>query len=356
MTWIRQLKEDWKLANYSYFRDKMRLPDLSLSSSEGVLGQWKGGCYRSLSISMILIHTHRWEYVQEVLYHEMAHQYVEEVLGVLEERPHGEAFKRVCLEHGIDPSATGRVQSWVSKREKFYIASSDKHNIINKVNKLLALAQSTNVHEAGSAMAKAQDLLLKHNLSLLEMRTEIKYTHKQIGRVERRNPILSIISAILSRFFFVEAIWTFGYDAHEDRSGRVLEICGTPENVEMAEYVYHYLQNTSELKWTAHKKQEQINKNRHRRTFIYGLLDGFYKKLEGREIENRSKDLVWKGDPQLKAFTHRRNPRLVRSSSRYSRSCKDAYRSGVIQGNHLVISKGIPERRKGEVILLVSHI
>jgi len=353
--WIRQLKEDWRLANYSYFKDKMRLPHLCLSSSEGILGQWKGGFYRSLSISMILIHDHRWGYVQEVLFHEMAHQYVEEVLGILEERPHGETFKAVCLEHGIDPSATGRVQPWLARRKKSAIKSSENHKMIDKVNKLLALAQSTNAHEAQNAMAKAQAFLLKHNLSLLETQTERKYTHKQIGRVGRRNPIRSIISAILSRFFFVEAIWTFGYDPDEDRSGRVLEICGTPENVEMAEYVYDYLQNTSELLWTAHKKKEQISENRHRRTFIYGLLDGFYKKLEGRMSENGSKNLVWKGDPQLAIFTRRRNPRLVRSSSKYSRSCKDAYRSGVTQGHNLVIHKGIHEERNGGVKLL-THV
>lgn len=316
------------------------------------MGQWKGGCYRSLSISLILIHNHTWEYVQEVLYHEMAHQYVEEVLGFLEERPHGEAFRSVCLKHGIDSSATGCLASWLAKRKKSAFADSKNHRIIDKVNKLLALAQSTNAHEAESAMVKAQALLLKHNLSLLETQCERKYTHKQIGRVGRRNPIRSIISAILSRFFFVEAIWTFGYDTHENRSGRVLEIYGTPENLEMAEYVYFYLQNMSELLWTEHKKQEQIKENRYRRTFIYGLLDGFYKKLEGRVSENRSKNLVWKGDPQLKAFTRRRNPRLVRSSSRHSRNCNDTYRSGVAQGNNLVIHKGIREKSSGDVKLL----
>lgn len=350
--WLRQLKEDWKLANYSYFKGRMRLPHLCLSSSKGMLGQWKGGFYRSLSISAILIQNHTWEYVQEVLYHEMAHQYVEEVLGILEERPHGEAFKAVCLEHGIDASASGRVKPWLAKRKRNGTVNPENHRVINKVNKLLALAQSANKHEAQSAMAKAQALLLKHNLSLLETQKERKYTHKQIGRVGRRNPIRSIISAILSRFFFVEAVWTFGYDQHQNRSGRVLELSGTPENIEMAEYVYEYLQNTAELLWTAYKKKEQVKENRHRRTFIYGLLDGFYKKLEGRMRESRSRKLIWKGDPELKAFVQRRNPRLVRSSSSYSRSCKDAYRSGLARGSNLVIRKGIHKKGQGRAELL----
>lgn len=80
--WIKQLKADWKTANYHYFKDSMRLPNLELSSAVGVLGKWKGSHHRHLSISINLISNHTWEYVQEVLYHEMAHQYVEEALGI----------------------------------------------------------------------------------------------------------------------------------------------------------------------------------------------------------------------------------------------------------------------------------
>jgi hypothetical protein len=201
-------------------------------------------------------------------------------------------------------------------------------------------------------MTKAHEFLLKHNLSLLDMQTEWNYIYKQIGEVERRNPIKSIISAIISKFFFVEAIWTFGYDQHRNRSGQVLEIYGTPENVEMAEYVYDYLQNISELLWAEYKKREKISGNRHRRTFIYGLLDGFYNKLDSRFIENQSKKLVWKGDPRLKEFYRRRNPRIARSSSRYSHSCQDTYDSGMTQGKNLVIHKGIHEKGNGKVKFL----
>jgi len=350
--WIKQLKADWKTANYHYFKDSMRLPSLELSSTEGVLGKWKGSYHRHLSISINLISNYTWEYVQEVLYHEMAHQYVEEVLGIREELPHGEAFKRICLENGIDPTATGDIQSWVEKRKNNSTISSENHKILDKVHKLLALAQSANEHEAQNAMAKAHEFLLKHNLSLLDVQTKWNYIHKQIGEVGKRNPIKTIISAIITRFFFVEAIWTFGYDQYKDRSGQVLEIYGTPENVEMAEYVYDYLQNISELLWIEHKERKKINGNRHRRSFIYGLLDGFYNKLDGRVIEHKSKKLVWNGDPRLKEFYRRRNPKLVRSSSRYTSSSTDAYNSGITRGKNLVIHKGIHGEGKGKVKLL----
>ncbi len=352
--WIRQLKADWKTANYHFFKDAMRLPSLELSCSEEALGRWKGGCHRLLSVSLVLINNYKWEYVQEVLYHEMVHQYVEEVLGNLDSLPHGEVFKRICQENGIDPTATGDIQSWVEKRNKSSFVSSENHKILNKVHKLLALAQSANEHEAQNAMAKAHEFLLKHNLSLLDVQVKLNYIFKQIGEVGRRNPIKSIISSIICKFFFVEAIWTFGYDQHKNRSGQVLEIYGTPENIEMAEYVYGYLQNISELMWVAHKRRENINGNKHRRAFIYGLLDGFYNKLDSRVVENQSKKLIWKGDPRLKEFYRRRNPRRARSTSRYSHSCQDAYDSGKKQGKSLVIHKGIHGNSKGGGRLLNS--
>lgn len=351
-TWIRQLKEDWKFANYNYFKNSMRLPNLELSESERTLGKWRGGCHRCLTVSTRLINTCHWELVQDVLHHEMAHQYVEEVLGIRDGTPHGEEFKKICREHGIDPAATGEIEPWIEERKNRTTLCPENHALLDKVHKLLALAQSPNEHEAQNAMTKAHELLLRHNLSLLDMQTRGNYIHRQIGAVGRTNPIKSIISAMLCKFFFVEAIWTFGYDQQKNRSGRILEIYGTSENVEMAEYVYDYLQNISELLWEEHKEREKINVNRHRRTFIYGVLNGFYRKLDSQVSKNQTKSLVWMGDPQLRDFFHRRNPKLVRTSSRYTKSCQDTYNSGITQGKNLVIHKGIHDNGNGEVKLL----
>ena len=346
------MNEDWKTANFLYFNNAMRPPNYELSYSGEAIGRWKGGCYRRLSISIILIKSHAWECVQEVLYHEMVHQYVEEVLGVCEELPHGESFKRICQEKGIDPTATGSIQTWMGKRKDRFTVNSENHQILDKVHKLLALAQSPNEHEAQTAMSKAHELLLRHNLSHLDAQTKWNYIYKQVGEIGRKDPAKSIISAILCKYFFVEAIWTFGYDQHRNQRGRVLEIYGTPENVEMAEYVYHYLQNIAELLWTEYQEKNNINGNRHRRTFIYGLLEGFYHKLEGKMQENASQKLVWKGDPCLHKFYLKRNPRRTRTTSRYSQTCQDAYNSGVSLGKKLIIHKGIRENGKREVTYL----
>lgn len=347
--WLRQLREDWRSANYSFFKNKMRLPQMALSPARQVLGRWKGGIERSLTISATLIQSAPWDYVQEVLYHEMVHQYVEEILGLAEGPPHGAAFKHVCLDHGIDGSATGDLQTWVENRRESAQVQSAHHKTIDKVNKLLALAGSANAHEAESAMSKAHTLLLKHNLSLLDLQQVSGYQHKQIGEVGRRNPAKSLIAAILSRFFFVETIWAFAYDAHRDQRGYRLELYGTAENIAIAEYIYATLHSLSERLWQDYKRQEAMPGDRHRRSFIYGLLNGFYEQLDNRRVANESKNLIWTGDPRLQEFFRKRNPKRVRVASRYAKSSKSAYLSGIAQGLRLVIHKGLQGKRTGAI-------
>ncbi|MBI5185163.1 MAG: SprT-like domain-containing protein [Nitrospinae bacterium] len=350
--WVRQLREDWKNANYTYFQDKMRLPNIGLMSSNSQLGFWKGGHHRSLFISDFLVRNHSWELVLEVLYHEMAHQFVEEAIGIRDALPHGEAFRRICREHGIDPTASGEPRPWVERRINGRAVEPENRRALDKIQKLLALAQSANRHEAESAMEKAHDLLLKHNISLLEAGAKGDYIHKQIGEVGRKNPVKSLIGTIIGKFFFVETIWVFGYNQHTNSTGRVLEIYGKPENVEMAEYVHDYLNNVSESLWREYRKKKGLAGDKHRRTFIYGLLTGFYEKLDSRAATGPLDKLVWKGDPDLMKFFRRRNPKLRRATYAWSRSCEDAYASGKASGKTLVVHKGVRAGKSGKINLL----
>ena len=349
--WVRQLKKDWEIANHHYFRNRMQLPNIDLLTSENILGKWDGGHKRNLLISAFLIKNYPWAYSQEVLYHEMAHQYVEEILRIRDALPHGEVFQKICHENCFDHKASGDLQTWAGSKSKSKLGLK-ANKMIDKIHKLLALAQSQNQHEAQLAMVKAQELLLKYNISLLDAETNWNYIHKQIGEIGRKNPIKSLIGTILSKYFFIEAIWVFGYDQHKNKEGRVLEIYGTHENIEMAEYVHDYLHNISEVLWLEHRHKKKIIGNRHRRTFIYGLLHGFSNKLETHVAENKSRSLIWKGDPRLREYYRRRNPRICTERSYYSGSSKDAYNSGLNKGKDLVIHKGIHDHNLGKVRFL----
>ncbi|MFQ5561088.1 MAG: DUF2786 domain-containing protein [Nitrospinota bacterium] len=337
--WIRQLYKEWELANYHYFEEKMRSPEIDLFSSEKTMGKWEGGRRRRLSLSLHLIQNHNWQHTQEVLYHEMVHQYIEEVLLIADALAHGDLFTRICSLHSIDPRAQGSIETWQKKSRSFAI---EDQKTLNRIRKLFSLAQSKNKHEAELAMTKARGLLLKHNLSLMDSVPE--YVNRHVGDIGRKNTIQSLVAQILQTFFFVKTIWSFSYDPLKNKSGRVLELFGREENVEMGEYVYFFLINTVESLWKRHKAANGITRNKNRKTYIYGLLHGFHEKLSNNNKALTAHGLVWKEDASLLRYYERKKPKTRKSAIACRSLCTDTYRSGFSRGKSLVLHKGIASR------------
>src|SRR5262245_56457159 len=80
--------------NVTYFRFQLECPSFEFVDTEQRLGRWVGG-RRAIELSRALLFEHGWGVLLEVLKHEMAHQYVHEILGVLDESSHGPAFRKV---------------------------------------------------------------------------------------------------------------------------------------------------------------------------------------------------------------------------------------------------------------------
>ncbi|MEP6655570.1 MAG: hypothetical protein ABJA82_19545, partial [Myxococcales bacterium] len=78
---VLQLAQTWAELNQNHFRGRLRRPVFALSDTARRLGAWVGQT-RTLSISKRLILDCPWTVVREVLKHEIAHQFVEEALGV----------------------------------------------------------------------------------------------------------------------------------------------------------------------------------------------------------------------------------------------------------------------------------
>jgi hypothetical protein len=152
---IRRLAREYAWRNELHFDRKLRAPLIALSDAERRLGAWHRGT-RRLEISRRLVAIRPWTEVIEVLKHEMAHQFVHEVLGEHEESAHGPSFAKVCRERGIDARAAGLVNA--------DRGVDDTSRVLDKVQKLLALAGSSERHEAEAAMRKAHELMLRHNL------------------------------------------------------------------------------------------------------------------------------------------------------------------------------------------------
>ena len=103
---LRELRSCFDWENHARFRSKLAPPVFALSEAAGRLGQWMRAT-RTLELSRALVLERPWSEVLSVLQHEMAHQFVDEVLGVRDESAHGETFQRVCAERGIDARAAG---------------------------------------------------------------------------------------------------------------------------------------------------------------------------------------------------------------------------------------------------------
>lgn len=328
---LHELREQYKLLAYSHFKSAVALPQIELVDSRSRLGRFVAST-RTIELSRALVLEHPWGVVVEVLKHEMAHQYVYEVLGERDETPHGPRFRAVCERLGIDGAAQGMPRSQ---------AETGDQKIAERIARLLALAESPNAHEAEAAMAAAQRLLLKHNIALQAARTAQGYVWKHLGKpTGRTTEAERVLSLILAKHFFVEAIWVPVYRPAEGKRGSVLEICGTPQNVEIAEYVHGYLIETAARMWRDYKISVDIRSDRERRTFLAGVMSGFSEKLAREAKASREAGLVWVADGDLATYFRKRHPH-VRHIRYAGQRRSDVYDHGKLVGEEIVIHKGI---------------
>lgn len=327
---LHALIAEYQQINYQLFADKLRLPTLQLTDNLGQLGLWETEP-PGIRISRPMLLSRAWGVVVEVLKHEMAHQFVSEVLGVVEERAHGPLFQRVCRERGIDSAAAG-----VSLPDNGSDAS-----LLAKIRHLLALADSPERHEAEAAAAAAQRLMLKHNLQDVAQARPRDYCFVHLGaatgRVEESQRALA---AILRDFYFVETIWVSVFRPLEGRRGSLLEVCGTRANVELAQYVHSFLNHAAVRLWSEHKRSSGIRSDRDRRAFAAGVMAGFHNKLKEQRRVTDQQGLVWQGDVELQNYFRRRFPRV--SSVQYGTSRgSGAHSAGREAGGAIVLHRAV---------------
>lgn len=327
---LRELLAQWKQINASYFKGALRPPTLELTEVTHVLGRWSPDT-RSLEISRPLVLAQPWGVVVEVLKHEMAHQYAHEVLRATDETPHGAAFRDVCARLGIDAAASGMPSA----------RSAEETRVVERIARLLALAESPNVHEAEAAAVAAQRLMLKYNVDAQSRGEARGYAFKHLGKPSGRvHEHERILAMLLGKHFFVEVIWVPVYRALEGKRGSVLEICGTPSNLEMAEYVHAFLGHTAEQLWLEHRREHRIDGNRDRRVFLAGVMAGFADKLARDQKGHTQAGLVWVKDAQLDGFFRRRHP-YVRHVRHTGQRKNEAFGHGREAGRRIVLRRGV---------------
>lgn len=138
-------------------RARMTMPVFWLSDFSRTWGRWDRGT-RQIAIRRDLVHDYPWSCIRDVLRHEMAHQYVDEILGG-EETPHGPRFRQACRVLRADAKATCEYTPLHARDPSRGLTEEDR--LVARVKKLLALGESPNPHQAQAALAKAHKLMGK---------------------------------------------------------------------------------------------------------------------------------------------------------------------------------------------------
>ena len=144
-------------------RARLRRPQFSLCDAVARLGAWDGA-RGEIRVSRGFALGSGWDEVRELLRHEAAHQVADEALGGRGQTAHGPAFREACRLLGADPAAAGefvpladRVAGETDPRQARTLA---------RVRKLLALAASSNRHEAELALLRAREYARRNRVEI----------------------------------------------------------------------------------------------------------------------------------------------------------------------------------------------
>ena len=350
--WTQQLyKEHQDIA--WFYRLKMGPVIIKISDFKSAWGQWDS-FYRTITISQHLIENHSWDVVVEILKHEMAHQYVSESYPNVDETAHGESFKKACQLLSVAPWAARASADLPEKipgiRER--MISADDQRLLDKVEKLLSLAQSTNEHEAFLAMQKSREICLKHNLDKVACKSPDDSMDSMFltQKKKRTDPIDAKILSILNDHFAVRVIHTSLFDAELCEKFQAAEILGRRQNLLMADHVYHFLRQQCSSLWEAYRSKKRIS-GTSRRSYQLGILAGFDQKLSSSPIAvpkllnlDPSSSLETTAlqkieTSRLDEFVRNRYPRLSKKSWGGGHIDRGIFNQGQVEGRRLNVHK-----------------
>lgn len=151
--------------------------------------------------------------------------------------------------------------------------------IIQKIQKLLSLANSDNENEAKAAASKAALLLTKHNLELQQIiEKNFEYGEIEACEIPQIKWHQHHITDLLQKYFFVKILFSRRWDEKRHRMRRTIQLVGTEVNCKIAAYVFSYLNDIYPRLWHEYKddqyrKGNKLYKN-HRDSYFTGLTVG----------------------------------------------------------------------------------
>ena len=230
------------------------------------------------------------------------------------------------------------------------MGNQEINKVIDKIRKCLALATSSNEHEAQRAAQKAHELLIRHNLSMQQIeQKEEEYVEKAVDRKIFPKAYEKFIHAILMEYFFVKIFISKTINDNflktNDKPSwydRITFILGTESNVQIASYVRSFLiQKFYEL-WLDYKRRTSAPP-RQEQSYYFGLYEGLCEKLASQKsyIENEM-GLTIISDPKLEELTKH----VQTKKNKPVKIDPFSYNDGIEDGKKIKIQRGITEKSK----------
>ena len=228
------------------------------------------------------------------------------------------------------------------------------NQIVSKIRKLLKLAGSPNEHEARLATEMANDLLIRHNISMQQVAQASGETIKEKGQYTARFVRVEDkwLCQILKDYFFIEIMarrQSIGLNsANQTMWKTILVFLGTETNVEVASFTYDYLVRQYRNLWLTYKA-ESGKPEKARQAYYLGLTRGLAAQLAARrqKVETET-GLVVVASAALQA--HMKSLKLKKAKSSSITHDHDAVASGTRAGKDLNVVQGLkPQEPRGSV-------
>jgi len=220
--------------------------------------------------------------------------------------------------------------------------------ILEKIKKLLALAASSNEHEAKAAAEAANRLLVKHNLTMQQTKekSEIK-THKTGHKTIYGTPHQRFISSLLINFFFVRVFRQPTVVGTTVDGRRKIEwetiIVGRNVNVQVAIYVQDFLAAQFPKLWLAFKHEHDASE-KSRKSYYHGLYVGLCAQLETTKTDvEQQTGLVIVPDADITNFMTQLQLKSAKAA-RETHFDGSAFINGQEDGKNLRLNRAVNEQ------------
>ena len=240
----------------------------------------------------------------------------------------------------------------------------DKEKVIDRVKKLLNLANSDNENEAKLAAGNASKLLTKYNLSMQEVNVNRDYENSSVAEKPRMSQEDKWIFPLLKEFYYIHPIikkkhtatkqystqkknrnlwdqlddFTDPFDSNYDRSQRrqftnFIHFIGEETNVQVAVYVYEFLSKEYKVLWNSFKERTSSLKSS-KESYYHGLTWGIKEQLKkSQKAAQQEYGLVLVNDAALEKFVTDLYPKLKKTSSNANVGDQAATQAGLNDGH-----------------------